>query len=338
MDVTPDVACIGETMAMVAPSPPVPLATATSLTLSHGGAESNVAAWLASLGCAAHWCGRVGADPLGQRILRDLGAAGVGTSSAVIDTRAPTAVYFKDPGPEATTVWYYRSGSAGSRLDSTDVERALSLRPRLVHLSGITPALSDSCAQAVGHAVRLARELGITVSFDVNYRPALWPDAGTAAARLHALAVQADLVFVGLDEAAMLWNASTDADVRRLLPEPPALIVKDGPRQASEFLRDQLTRVPALAVEVAEPVGAGDAFAAGWLRGWLLGRPPVQCLRLGHLVAARALSSATDLAPLTGQHGGLEELAATGRPWRESGTGISATGRTGSSSARDRPA
>jgi 2-dehydro-3-deoxygluconokinase len=323
--VTNDIVCVGETMAMVAPSPPVPLATATSLVLSHGGAESNVAAWLAGLGCAAHWCGRVGADPLGQRILRDLGSAGAGTRTAAVDEGAPTAVYFKDPGPEATTVWYYRSGSAGSRLDRTDVERALALRPRLLHLSGVTPALSGSCAQAVEHALRRARELGITVSFDVNYRPALWPDAGAAAVRLRALAGQADIVFVGLDEAATLWGATTDAGARRLLPEPPALIVKDGSRQASEFLRDQLTRVPALAVEVAEPVGAGDAFAA-WLRGWLRGRPPVQCLRLGHLIAARALSSATDLAPLASQGGALEELAATGRPWHETGAGIAAGG------------
>ena len=323
---TADIVCIGETMALVAPDPPVPLAAATSLVLSHGGAESNVAAWLAGLGSAAHWCGRVGADPLGQRILRDLDAAGVGTGSAVVDNRAPTAVFFKDPGPHATTVWYYRSGSAGSRLDSDDVDRALALRPRLVHLSGVTPALSGSCAQAVEHAVRRSRELGITVSFDVNYRPALWPGARAAAARLHALAVQADIVFVGLDEAATLWGATTETEIRSQLRQPPTLIVKDGPRQATGFHQDQLTRVPALGVEVAEPVGAGDAFAAGWLRGWLLGLAPIQCLRLGHLIAARALSSPTDLAPLPDQHGVFEELAATGRPWNQMPAGISAAG------------
>ncbi len=324
---TADIVCIGETMALVAPDPPVPLATATSLVLSHGGAESNVAAWLAGLGSAAHWCGRVGADPLGRRILRDLDAAGVGTGSAVVDNRAPTAVFFKDPGPQATTVWYYRSGSAGSRLDSDDVERALSLRPRLVHLSGVTPALSASCTKAVEHAVRRSRELGIAVSFDINYRPALWPDARAAAGRLHALAIQADIVFVGLDEAATLWGATAEAEIRAQLPQPLALIVKDGARRASGFHKDQLTRVPALAVEVAEPVGAGDAFAAGWLRGWLLGLTAIQCLRLGHLLAARALSSPTDLAPLPGEHGVLEELAATGRPWNETSTGICAAGQ-----------
>lgn len=309
-----DVLCIGETMALLTPDPPAPLSQAQQLMLSCAGAESNVAAWLAGLGSAAQWCGRVGADPLGQRVIAELQGHGVGVVSAVIDPTAATAVFFKDPAAGGTTVWYYRMGSAGSRLAVSDVDRALDLQPTILHLSGITPALSDSCAAAVRYAVRAARKRDILISFDVNYRPVLWND-GAAAAVLAELAALADLVFVGRDEAAALWGTTTVLSVAHRLPHVRTLIVKDGSDSATSFTDGHLVRVPALAVEVREPVGAGDAFAAGYLRGRLLDLGPEVCLRLGHLVAIRALGSATDVGSLPVLPGELESLAMSGTPW-----------------------
>ena len=308
-----DVLCIGETMALVAPDPPVALRDAERLRLGAAGAESNVAVWLAGLGSATQWCGRVGDDPLGQRVLRELQSAGVGIETVVIDEMAPTAVYFKDPGREGTKVWYYRRGSAGSRLDVADVTRALKLRPSIVHLSGVTPALSASCAAAMEHVMRAARDRGVIISFDVNHRPGLWFGSG-AAGKLQELAAMADIVFVGCDEAASLWGTVTDDDVRELLPDVATVIVKDGAASATSFDDRRVTRVPALAVEVSEPVGAGDAFAAGYLRGRLLAMAPERCLRLGHLVAGRALSTTADTAAPTAP-GELEALAVSGAPW-----------------------
>ncbi|HEY2279443.1 MAG TPA: sugar kinase [Streptosporangiaceae bacterium] len=317
-DRAPDVVCLGETMAMVAPDPPRPLTAARTLALSQGGAESNVAIWLARLGCPAAWCSRLGDDALGRRVLAEVAAAGVDTSPVVLDASAPTGVYFKDPQPNATSVLYYRDRSAAARMDERDADRALAVPRRLLHLTGITPALSDSCAHAVDHAITRAAQLGVTVSFDVNYRPALWPNPDAAATALGRLARRCGVVFVGCDEAALLWGASSVSDIQAALGSPGTLVVKDGPRAArSTDDGSSVTTVAALPVEVVEPVGAGDAFAAGWLYGWLRGLPAAARLRLGHLIASSALGSATDHGELPLSPAALEELARTGRAWPE---------------------
>ena len=157
----------------------------------------------------------------------------------------------------------------------------------------------------------LAAELGpdVTVSFDVNHRPALWTD-GQAAPTLHRIASAADVVLVGLDEAGDLWGCATPEAVRDLLPDPARLIVKDGATAAHAFVRggdgtDRTVVVPALRADVVEVVGAGDAFAAGYLAGLLAaeGTPAEssgldderRALRLGHALAACTLQSVLDL-------------------------------------------
>jgi 2-dehydro-3-deoxygluconokinase len=281
-----DVVCVGESMALVTPDPPGPLAAGGPLRLDVAGAESTVACYLAMLGARTAWASRVGDDPLGRLLLSRIGSYGVDTSLVEVDPAAPTGVFFKDPGSaERTTVYYYRAGSAASRLGPALVPSLSGL----VHLSGITPALSPSCAALVGAVLDSAA----TVSFDVNYRPALWP-AATAGPVLARLADRADVVFVGLDEAQALWGVAGPDDVRDLLPGPATVVVKDaanGAYSGGAF-------VPAPPVDVVEPVGAGDAFAAGYLYGMLnhLGEP--ERLRLGHLVAGAALRVTGDVGVL----------------------------------------
>jgi 2-dehydro-3-deoxygluconokinase len=289
-----DVMCLGETMALVAPDPPRPLALADRLVLSSAGAESNVAAGLARLGTSAHWCSRVGDDPLGHRIVADLEAVGVGTDCVRFSTSARTGLMLKDPAADRTRVLYYRDRSAASEMDESDADRALSRRPAVLHLSGITSALSESCARAVARALDQAAGAGTRLSFDVNLRPALWADHDRAAAELHRLAQRCDMVFVGLDEAAALWSTATAEEVRELIDAPDVLVVKDSARCATSFDADGHVAVDALPITVVEPVGAGDAFAAGWLHAHLRGLSAEQKLRLGHLVAAHSLMSATD--------------------------------------------
>jgi len=156
--------------------------------------------------------------------------------------------------------------------------------------------LSASCARAVEHAFERAGAGGVPVSLDVNLRPRLWPDPATAAAVLHRMAQRADLVLVGLDEAQALWGCPTADAVRERLDAPSTLVVKDASREAVAFTGDARVAVPALPVEVLEAVGAGDAFAAGYLHAHLAGRLPETALRLGHLVAAESLRSVTDQA------------------------------------------
>jgi 2-dehydro-3-deoxygluconokinase len=283
-----DVVCVGESMALVTPDPPAPLEFGGPMRLEVAGAESTVACYLAMLGARAAWASRVGDDPLGRLLLNRIDSYGVDTTLVEVDAAAHTGVFFKDPG-ERTTVYYYRAGSAASRLGPSLVPSLSGL----VHLSGITPALSASCAALVEAVL----ESDATVSFDVNYRPALWP-VTAAGPELARLAGRADVVFVGLDEAQTLWGVRTPADVRALLPGPSAVVVKDGAVGA----HSDDTFVPALAVDVVEPVGAGDAFAAGYLYARLTGRAEADRLRLGHLVAGAALRVTGDVGVLPPTH------------------------------------
>ncbi|MFE3167891.1 sugar kinase [Streptomyces sp. NPDC059224] len=295
------VVCVGETMAALAPDPPRPLAEAERLRLSTAGAESNVAMYLADHGIPAVWLSAVGDDPLGHRVRAAVAAAGVDVSHVRTDPHRPTGLLVKNPGPAGTRVHYYRTGSAASALGPGVLDGEPLRSAALLHLTGITPALSASCRDLVTRALATpAAERPYAISFDVNHRAALWPD-GTAPTTLRALADRADIALVGLDEAQALWGEDlTVTGVRDLLPGPRILVVKDGARAATAVTADGLRTVPALRTTVVEPVGAGDAFAAGFLAGLLHGGTTDRALRLGHITAVSALKVTGDHGPLPG--------------------------------------
>ncbi|MFD4946467.1 sugar kinase [Streptomyces sp. NPDC058239] len=300
----PPVTCIGETMAALVPEPAAPLEGAGQLGVRIAGAESNVAMYLADHGVPARWVSALGDDPFGRRIRTEVAASGVDISGVRTDPHRPTGLLVKDPGTDGTRVHYYRRGSAASALTPELLDDDAVRTAGLVHLSGITPALSEGCRELVTALLEPAtHDRPCPVSFDVNHRPALWTD-GTAAAVLLALARRADITFVGLDEAQALWGdgLADAAAVRELLPQPRILVVKDAGRAATAFDGARVHTVPAPGVEVVEPVGAGDAFAAGYLAGLLRGGDTVRALRLGHLTAGAALR-------VTGDHGPLPDRA-----------------------------
>jgi 2-dehydro-3-deoxygluconokinase len=284
-------------------------------------------------------------------------------------------------------VVYYRTGSAASAMSPANMPGDEIRSGRVLHLSGITAALSDDCLALLRDltAPRPGRPL---ISFDVNYRVGLWRDPAQAGATLLTLSRGSDLVFVGTDEAEAAWGVTGGpAAIRAALPEPRVLVVKDGGRGATVFERaepttsephaapagrltgpraddapkgaaarigadapdggdarhgiqepdgvhtpggsagpggsgvsrsadvqggphaDTVTHVPALRVDVVAPVGAGDAFAAGFLSATLRGLPVRDRLRHGHLMAAAALTVPGDLgAPPSRDH--ADRLAA----------------------------
>jgi 2-dehydro-3-deoxygluconokinase len=287
-----DAVCIGEAMALVIPDPPWPLRHADTFRLEVAGAESNVSIYLSMLGARAAWVSRVGEDPLGDRVLDRIRNAGVDTTMVDRDPAAPTGVFFKDPRPDGTKVHYYRRGSAAAGMDRAMWSRIADAR--LVHLSGVTPALSASCADLVMYGLMERPVRNATMSFDVNYRPGLWTDA-VAGPVLADLANQADVVFVGLDEASACWGCRTPSEVREVLPGPATVVVKDGPVGATSFGPEGRCFVAASIVDVVETVGAGDAFAAGYLYGVLRNLDEKRRIRLGHLMAASALRSVGDI-------------------------------------------
>jgi 2-dehydro-3-deoxygluconokinase len=290
LEATPRLITIGETMMMFVPARAESFATAEEVHLHAGGAESNVASHVARAGHSSAWVSVVGDDVFGRRIRRSIERHGVDTRWVTCDSTAPTGVYFKDPG---NGVLYYRSGSAASRMSPATVASIPLEDADVVHLSGITPALSASCAALVDTVFERVAASRATLSFDVNYRPSLW-SAGAAAPVLRMLASRADIVFVGRDEAQALWGCSTADDVRALLPEPERLVVKDGDVGATEFSADGGVFEPAIPTEVLEAVGAGDAFAAGYLAALLRGDATNDRLRAGHERARLVLRSTSD--------------------------------------------
>ncbi|GAA4359156.1 sugar kinase [Microbacterium rhizosphaerae] len=280
----------GETMAMVAPREAERLHAAQAFRVDSGGAESNVAGHVAALGHPSAWFSRLGADPLGDRILQHLTARGIDVSTVIRDAAHPTGLYVKDPGHG---VHYYRAGSAASFLCAADADAVDLDGVQVLHVSGITAVISPSAAEFLDRIITRAHDAGVLVSFDVNHRPALW-DAETAGAALKPVAARADIVFVGRDEAERLWGTATPAEVRALLPGVGELVVKDGAHGATTFAGQDEVFVPARTVEVVEEVGAGDAFAGGYLAA-LLDRAPIDArLQAGHARAALTLTTTAD--------------------------------------------
>ena len=301
-----DVVALGESMVTFLPSRPGRLADVPSFERGIGGAESNVACTLAAAGHSVRWVSRVGADGFGDHLVEAIGSYGVDVTSVRRDPGRPTGVYFRtagDRGTDAHEVAYYRAGSAASAMSVGNVDLAAVRAGRVLHLSGITAALSDDCLGLLRELTepRHGRPL---ISFDVNYRPGLWREAGSPRVLLD-LARRADIVFVGADEARAAWGLHGAGAVRDALPEPEIVVVKQGKGGATAFDKDTdgmedatgtATFVRAPRVQVAAAVGAGDAFAAGFLSATLRGLPVRDRLRHGHLMAAAALTAPGDLA------------------------------------------
>lgn len=294
------VLCLGETMAMVTPTHVAPLREAVSFAVKAGGAESTVAMYLADSGVPSSWVSWLGDDPLGWRLLDEVRASGVDVAGVQLVPGAPTGVYFKDPGDGETTVYYYRAGSAASRMDATVLAQLDWEGVAALHVTGITAGLSASCSAMLEAVMLEARRRAITVSFDVNYRPGLW-SIEAAGPRLATLAALADLVFVGRDEAETLWGEGHPATLHSRLGLHGSLVVKDGSVGATEVAvvdgSVSSAFVPAHPVDVVEAVGAGDAFTAGYLGAMLGGEPVDACLNRGHGLAARTLGSTHDFVP-----------------------------------------
>lgn len=313
-----DAICLGEAMAMVTPRNGGSLAACEELDLSVGGAEANVALGLAALGISTAWASRIGDDAFGERIRRTLHHGGVDTSCLERDARRPTGLYAKDPSArDSARMLYYRSGSAASVMDPDFLHaeqlRSMLSSARLIHTSGITAALSPGCAAMVRDLV-VRRPGRALVSFDVNWRPALWGDHGPY--ELARLADCADVVLVGRDEAEAAFGVDDEQELRDLLPTPSTLVIKDASAGAVALEADGTrTQVPALTVEVVESVGAGDAFAAGYLAELLRHGDQRTALRNGHLCAAATLTVPTDRGAPPARRTAETALSATGQEW-----------------------
>jgi 2-dehydro-3-deoxygluconokinase len=297
----PTVVTFGEAMTLFRATPGEPLRTAGQFTRSIAGAESNLAIGLSRLGCEAGWFGRVGDDPLGLSILDTLRREGVDVSHAMVDGAAPTGILVRDTHAERRIdVVYARKGTAGSRLSRSDLDAAYLASARVLHFTGITPALSPTAKDATAEAIRLAAEAGVTVSFDPNIRRQLWPSADDARRELAPFVERSQLVLTGHAEATLLsGEESPRAAAKWFIDHGVDIVaVKMGSGGAWAIAGDEEYHGNALPVHPVDPIGAGDAFNAGFLCAWLDGASLRGCVEEGNLVGGLSVQTYGDIEGL----------------------------------------
>lgn len=261
---------------------------------SVGGAEANVAIGLSRLGHSVDWVGVVGDDPQGELVARTLRADGV---RAIIrtDRDRPTGLMLIEKRLSTTArVSYYRAGSAGSTLTFNDLRPVLQPGVEILHLTGITPALSVSAQHACRAAILAARENGIRISLDLNHRARLWP-RDVAAPVLVELAETADILIGSEDELSLLGGDGEDQVVGQCLDQgAEVVVIKRGAAGVTVVSGEERADVAARPVPVVDTIGAGDAFTAGFLSGLLDHLGVVESAERGVAVAAFSVAAEGD--------------------------------------------
>ena len=260
------------------------------------GAEANVAIGMARLGHRAQWVGAVGDDDFGRLVHRELRAEDVDVSGVVVDSQRPTALMFvARRTADLARVDYRRAGSAGSVVGRDHVEAALARGPRLVHVTGITPALSPEGRDLVSWLVESASAAGALVSLDVNYRSRLWTRAEARDA-LEPLTRHTTLVVASEDELDLVAGATRPEEAAQALLARGVeqVVVKRGAGGATAWTGDGRVDAPALAVTAVDTIGAGDAFTAGYLSGVVDGLVVADRLRRGNVLGAFCVSTRGD--------------------------------------------
>jgi 2-dehydro-3-deoxygluconokinase len=281
-------------MALVVPPSPGRLRHASSLSLSIGGAESNVAIGLARLGIPASWISVLGDDELGELVLHRLRAEGVDTSAVRRISDRPTGLYLREEVAGRLRVYYYRTGSAAATLSPNAFDPSILQGAAFVHLTGITGALSPACADFLPWAAATARDAGVRVSYDVNYRSRLW-EPSAAQAATEALLPLVDVLFVGHDEANALWGWETDTALEQLSKVGPSeVILKLGADGCAAVINGEQLTSPGFPARQLDPIGAGDAFDAGYLAATLWGWAPEKRLRAANAMGAFCVQNLGD--------------------------------------------
>lgn len=285
-----DVLTFGESMVLFTPQPAGSIEGASTFLKHVAGAESNFSIGLARLGHQVSYVSRFGDDGFARYIVKTLRGEGVDVSRVVTDDTRPTAVFFKETSPvSGTNVLYYRALSAASALSDDDLDLKRFPGVKMLHVTGITPALSAQNRSVVLSVLRQAKALGIAVSFDPNMRFKLWHES-EAVATLREMATYASVALPGIDEGWLLSGYDSPEQIADwFIHQGCQLVVvklgADGAyyRKSREFrmktsadgsdkeMEDESGYISGFPVTLVDEVGAGDAFAAGLVSGLLDG-------------------------------------------------------------------
>jgi 2-dehydro-3-deoxygluconokinase len=279
------------------------LETTRRLDVYPAGAEANVVSLLARLNRPTLWTGALPENPMGRLAANALRTAGVNTDGILWRKSGRMATYYVEFGapPRGIQVTYDRSYSCTTGIQPEEIDWEGLLDTRILHLTGITPALSPACCEIVGEAIKRAKQRRVFVSFDVNYRQRLWTEI-EAKETLLPLIRQADLVFCSRADAVRLFDCHGTMHelAQRLLEliQVPRLVMSFSEEGVLGWDGTEWRHEPALRTQIVDRLGAGDALAAGVLYGWL-NKDLYAGLRYGVTLAALALSQNGDMVITT---------------------------------------
>jgi 2-dehydro-3-deoxygluconokinase len=296
-----DLVTLGEVLVRLSIPSPARFETAQQLDVQIGGAEANVAAACARLGARTAWLSALPANAWGDRVVQELRGHGVDCAHVRRLDDARMGTYFLEYGvpPRPIRVLYDRRDSAFARLRADDLDWRPVREARLLHVSGVTPALGDNGKALVRRAVAEARE----VSFDVNYRATLWTPAA-ARAFVDEVLPLARWLFLGEAEARTVFGLSGEPPamldaVGRLAPKATVTLLRGAEGALTLDGGRVLTPRQRHAVQMVDPIGAGDAFVAGFLWATLAGKSRQEAVDAGNAVAALKCSIWGDIARVT---------------------------------------
>lgn len=286
-----EVVTFGETMVMFNPDSKGPLRYVHNFNKSIAGAESNVAVALARLGHKVGWFSKLGDDEFGRYIQSVIRGENVDVSRVITDNERNTGILFKERFAHVNpNVYYYRKNSAASNINVNDLDIDYIKKSKILHITGITPALSASAREAVLKVVSIAKENGVIVSFDPNIRLKLW-SLKEAKSVLLDIAKMADIIFPGISEGEMLLGLKNEVEIADKFLELgcSTVALKLGEKGCYVKNKEEAHYIDGYVVKSPEDtVGAGDGFAAGFLSGILRGLTLRECGEYANGVGAMA--------------------------------------------------
>lgn len=263
-----DIVCLGELLIDMFPAEiGRRLVEVSAFHPKPGGAPANVAVASARLGAKSAFIGKVGDDAFGRFLMDTLAHEQVNTAGMRLDPTARTTMAFIAlPDPHHAEFVFYRNPGADTLLRPDELDRNLLQQAAVLHFGSVSLSVEPSRSATLA-AVRLAREAGALISFDVNYRPSLWPNPAEALDVILAVLPQAHLLKVNEVELEMLSGSSDLDDGSQTLLErgPNLCVVTLGPN--GSFFRSAQGNgsVPGFTVTTVDAIGCGDAFVAGLL-------------------------------------------------------------------------
>jgi len=285
-----DVVTMGEAMVQFNACTNGPLRHVVYFEKHAAGAEANFAIGMSRLGFKAGLITRVSNDEFGKYILNLLRSEGLDVSHVKIDPEAKNGIYFIQrnyPIPGRSSVIYYRKDSAASRMSVNDIDPNYIRQAKLFHLTGITPALSESCKEASMRALDIASRSGVKISIDTNIRLSLWSKE-EAKETLIPMLSKANIVLIEPQDAEILFGKKKPKEIadELLSMGVEVVAVKLGAEGATAYTKNEEARKPAFRVPVVDVIGAGDAFAAGFIASLMLGKSLEEALEVGNAAGA----------------------------------------------------